>query len=90
MLVSIPPYLSVAHSSWDFEGKEQRLMIFDRHANFEVGMGMGRGIFGAEDTMDTVGRNKNHMEYIQNQPRRLIMPQISIKEYVDPFMQGQE
>ena len=48
---------------------------------------MGRGIFGAEDTMWTLwGAIKIIAECIRNQPEEdYAADQISIKEYVDPF-----
>ena len=48
MLVSIPPYLSVAQFMGFLKGKSS-LMIFDRHANLKY-INMEVGIFGAEGT----------------------------------------
>ena len=67
MLVSIPPYLSVAQFVGFLKGKSS-LMIFDRHANLKYKYGSRnfrcRGYY-----VDTVGRNKKIIaEYIQNQP----------------------
>ena len=66
MLVSIPPYLSVAQFMGFLKGKSS-LMIFDRHANLKYKYGSRnfrcRGYY-----VDTVGRNKKIIaEYIRNQ-----------------------
>ena len=79
MLVSIPPYMSVAQ----FVGT---LKIFDRHANLKYRYGNRhfwcRGYF-----VDTVGKNEKKIrEYIQNQLEEdYVKDQISMKEYMDPF-----
>ena len=81
MLVSIPPYLSVAQ----FKGKSS-LMIFDRHANLKYKYG-SRKFWCRGYYVDTVGRNKKIIaEYIRNQLEEdYAADQINIKEYVDPF-----
>ena len=85
MLISVPPYLSIAQFIEFLKGKSS-LMIFDRHANLKYKYGSRhfrcRGYY-----IDTVGKNKEKIaEYIRNQ---LIddemMDQITLKEYVDPF-----
>ena len=73
MLVSIPPYMSVAQ----FVG---------RHANLKYRYGSRhfwcRGYF-----VDTVGKNEKKIrEYIQNQLEEdYVKDQVSMKEYMDPF-----
>ena len=85
MLVSIPPYMSVAQFVGTLKSKSA-LMIFDRHANLKYKYGNRhfwcRGYF-----VDTVGRNKNAIQkYIQNQVTEdQVVEQISMKEYLDPF-----
>ena len=85
MLVSIPPYLSVAQFVGFLKSKSA-LMIFDRHANLKYKYGnrhfWARGYF-----VDTVGRNKKQIqEYIRNQlTEDKIADQIELKEFVDPF-----
>ena len=85
MLVSIPPYMSVAQFVGTLKSKSA-LMIFDRHANLKYRYGNRhfwcRGYF-----VDTVGRNKNAIQkYIQNQlAEDKTIEQISMKEYIDPF-----
>ena len=64
LLVSIPPYLSVAQFMGYLKGKST-LMIFDRHANLKYKYG-NRHFGCREYYVDTVGRNKkaieNHMK----------------------------
>lgn len=85
MLVSIPPYLSIAQFMGFLKGKSS-LMIFDRHANLKYKYGQRsfwcRGYF-----VDTVGKNEGSIkEYIKNQLQEdIIADQISLKEYIDPF-----
>lgn len=85
MLVSIPPYLSIAQFVGFLKGKST-LMIFDRHANLKYKYGSRhfwcRGYF-----VDTVGRNEEAIKkYIQNQLEEdYTHDQITLKEYVDPF-----
>ena len=85
LLVSIPPYLSVAQFMGYLKGKST-LMIFDRHANLKYKYGSRhfccRGYY-----VDTVGRNKKVIEnYIKNQLEEdFANDQISLKEYIDPF-----
>lgn len=56
MLVSIPPYLSVAQLMGFLKGKSS-LMIFDRHANLKYKYG-SRNFWCRGYYVDTVGRNK--------------------------------
>ena len=85
MLVSIPPYLSIAQFMGFLKGKST-LMIFDRHANLKYKYGSRhfwcRGYF-----VDTVGRNEKIIkEYIKNQMEEdYISDQVTFKEFVDPF-----
>ena len=66
MLVSIPPYLSVAQFMGYLKGKSS-LMIFDRHANLKYKYG-NRHFWCRGYYVDTVGRNKKAIaEYIKNQ-----------------------
>ncbi len=86
MLVSIPPYLSVAQFMGNLKGKST-LMIFDRHANLKYKYGKisfwCRGYY-----VDTVGGNKRVIEeYVKNQLEEdFAEDQISLKEYMDSFM----
>jgi len=85
MLVSIPPYLSVAQFVGFLKSKSA-LQIFDRHANLKYKY--GRRTFWARGYYaDTVGRNEKVIkEYIKNQLEEDYMAdQISLKEYIDPF-----
>ena len=85
LLVSIPPYLSVAQFMGYLKGKST-LMIFDRHANLKYKYG-NRHFWCRGYYVDTVGRNKKVIEkYIQNQLEEdFANDQISLKEYIDPF-----
>ena len=85
MLVSIPPYLSVAQFVGYLKGKSS-LMIFDRHANLKYKYG-NRHFWCRGYYVDTVGRNKERItEYIRNQLQEdATYGQISMKEYIDPF-----
>ena len=86
MLVSIPPKMSVSRAMGILKGKSA-LMIFDRFANLKYKYGNRhfwcRGYF-----VDTVGRNKTAItKYIQNQVEEdQMVEQMSMKEYIDPFM----
>ena len=85
MLVSIPPYMSVA-SFMGYLKSKSSLMIFDRHANLKYKYGNRhfwcRGYF-----VDTVGKYETAIkEYIKNQLKDDIMSdQLSLKEFIDPF-----
>ena len=85
LLVSIPPYLSVAQFMGYLKGKST-LMIFDRHANLKYKYG-SRHFWCRGYYVDTVGRNKKVIEsYIKNQLEDdFASDQMSLKEYVDPF-----
>ena len=85
MLVSVPPYLSIAQFMGFLKGKSS-LMIFDRHANLKYKYDQRsfwcRGYF-----VDTVGKNETAIRnYIRNQLEEdYAKDQISLKEYTDPF-----
>ena len=85
MLVSIPPYLSVAQFVGFLKSKSA-LMVFDRHANLKYKYGR-RNFWARGYFVDTVGRNEKAIkEYIKNQLEEDYMAdQISLKEYTDPF-----
>ena len=85
MLVSIPPYLSIAQFMGYLKGKSS-LMIFDRHANLKYKYG-SRHFWCRGYYVDTVGKNaKKIQEYIQNQLKEdLEYDQMTLKEYIDPF-----
>ena len=84
ILVSIPPYLSVAQFMGYLKSKSA-LMIFDRHANLKYKYG-NRNIWARGYFADTVGKNEKAIRsYIRNQLEEdYIKDQISIKEYIDP------
>ena len=66
MLVSVPPYLSIAQFKGFLKGKSS-LMIFDRHANLKYKYG-SRNFWCRGYYVDTVGRNERIIsEYIQKQ-----------------------
>ena len=85
LLVSIPPYISIAQFMGYLKGKST-LMIFDRHANLKYKYG-SRNFWARGYYVDTVGRNKKVIaEYIRNQLEEdLAQDQISLREYIDPF-----
>ena len=85
MLVSIPPYLSIAQFMGYLKGKSS-LMIFDRHANLKYKYG-SRNFWCRGYYVDTVGRNKKIIsEYIREQLEEdFAMEQTTLKEYIDPF-----
>ena len=85
MLVSIPPYMSVAQFVGTLKSKSA-LMIFDRHANLKYKYG-GRSFWCRGYYVDTVGKNERVIaDYIRNQLEEDYMEdQMSLKEYMDPF-----
>lgn len=85
MLVSIPPYISIAQFMGYLKGKSS-LMIFDRHANLKYKYG-SRHFWSRGYYVDTVGRNERVIkEYIRNQLEEdYTKDQMTLKEYVDPF-----
>ena len=85
MLVSIPPYMSIAQFVGTLKSKSA-LMIFDRHANLKYKYG-NRTFWCRGYYVDTVGKNEKAISnYIKNQLEEdFAKDQISIKEYMDPF-----
>ena len=85
MLVSIPPYMSVAQFIGTLKSKSA-LMIFDRHANLKYKYG-NRHFWCRGYYVDTVGKNEKKIrDYIRNQLEEdFAKDQISMKEYMDPF-----
>ncbi len=85
MLVSIPPYMSVAQFVGTLKSKSA-LMIFDRHTNPKYKYG-NRNFWCRGYYVDTVGKNAKMIEtYIRNQLEEDYMKdQVTIKEVVDPF-----
>ena len=85
MLISVPPYLSIAQFMGFLKGKST-LMIYDRHANLKYKYG-SRSFWCRGYYVDTVGRNERVIqEYIKKQLEEdHIHDQISISEYIDPF-----
>lgn len=85
MLVSIPPYMSIAQFVGTLKSKSA-LMIFDRHANLKYKYG-NRTLWCRGYYVDTVGKNEKAISnYIRNQLEEdFAKDQISIKEYMDPF-----
>ena len=85
MLVSIPPYMSIAQFVGTLKSKSA-LMIFDRHANLKYKYG-NRHFWCRGYYVDTVGKNEKAISnYIRNQLEEdFAKDQISIKEYMDPF-----
>lgn len=85
MLVSIPPYISIAQFMGFLKGKSS-LMIFDRHTNLKYKYG-SRHFWCRGYYVDTVGKNKKIIsEYIRNQLEEdYASDQISVKEFTDPF-----
>ena len=85
MLVSVPPYISIAQFMGYLKGKST-LMIFDRHANLKYKYGK-RSFWCRGYYVDTVGRNERVIqEYIKKQQDEdRTQDQISMSEYIDPF-----
>ena len=85
MLVSIPPYLSVAQFVGYLKGKSS-LMIFDRHANLKYKYG-NRHFWCRGYYVDMVGGNEKVIqEYIKRQLEEdQRIDQLSLIEYTDPF-----
>ena len=89
MLLEIPPKYSVSQIMGYLKGKSS-LIIFDRHANLKYKYG-NRHFWCRGYYVDTAGKNaKKIQEYIKNQLEEDYMAdQISMKEFIDPFM-GQQ
>lgn len=90
MLVRIPSKYSVSYIVGYLKGKSS-LMIFDRHANLKYKYG-NRHFWCRGYYVDTVGKNtKKIEEYIRTQLQEDIAEdEISMKEYIDPFVQNKE
>ena len=90
MLVSIPPYMSVAQFIGTLKSKSA-LMIFDKHANLKYKY-RNRSFWCRGYYVDTVGKNEKKIkEYIKNQLEEdYTKDQITLKEYVDPFTGNRE
>ena len=90
MLVSIPPYMSVAQFVGTLKSKSAR-MIFDRHANLKYKYG-SRNVWCRGYYVDTVGKNEKLIrEYIRDQLEEdYTKDQILMKEYIDSFTGGRE
>ena len=86
MFVCISPKYSVLEIMGYLKGKSS-LMIFDRHANLKYKYG-NRHFWCRGYYVDTVGKNaKKIEEYVKNQMQEeLEYDQMSLKEYIDPFM----
>ena len=85
LLVSIPPYMSIAQFVGTLKSKSA-LMIFDRHANLKYKYG-SRNFWCRGYFVDTVGKNtKAIKEYIENQLKAdRESDQISLYDPRDPF-----
>ena len=85
MLVSIPPYMSVAQFMGTLKSKSA-LMIFDRHVNLKYKYG-NRNFWAKGFYVSTVGLDtKKVQEYIRDQEKEdMIQDNLSSKEYHDPF-----
>ena len=85
MLVSIPPYMSVAQFVGTLKSKSA-LMIFDRHSILKYRYG-SRNFCCRGHYIDTVGKNaKKIQEYIRNQLEEdFTTDQISMREYKNQF-----
>ena len=85
MLVSIPPYLSIAQFMGFLKGKSS-LMIFDRHANLKYKYG-NRHFWSEGYYVSTVGLNDQTVaKYIREQEGHdIAMDKLSVKEYQNPF-----
>ena len=85
MLVSIPPYMSIAQFVGTLKSKSA-LMLFDRHANLKYRYG-NRNFWSRGYFVDTVGKNERMIaNYIREQLEQdMASDQLSFKEYVDPF-----
>jgi putative transposase len=86
MLIRISPKYLVSDIMGYMKGKSS-LIIFDRHANLKYKYG-NRNFWCRGYYVDTVGKNaKKIQEYIRKQLQEdVVADQISLKEYIDPFM----
>ena len=90
MLVEIPPHLSVPAFAGYLKSKSS-LMIFERFANLKYKYG-NRHFWCRGYYVDTVGKYEGTIrDYIRNQLEEyMVNDQISLKEYVDPFVDVRE
>ena len=90
MLISIPPKFSISQIMGYLKGKSS-LMIFDKFANMKYKYG-NRHFWCKGYYVSTIGRNEKKIkEYIQNQLQEdLAQDQISMKEYIDPFLEDDD
>ena len=90
MLVRIPPKYSVSEIIGYLKGKSS-LMIFEKHANLKYKYG-NRHFWCRGYYVDTVGKYEGTIrDYIRNQLEEgMVNDQISLKEYVDPFVDVKE
>ena len=85
MLVSIPPYLSIAQFMGYLKGKST-LMIFDRHANLKYKYG-NRHFWCRGYYVDTAGKDaKKIQKYIQDQLKEDELSEQLTLDLGDPFM----
>jgi len=86
MLVKIPPKMSISEFIGYLKGKST-LMIFERYANLKYKY-RNRHFWCRGYYVDTIRKNtKKIEEYIRNQLKEdLEHDQISLKDYIDPFM----
>ena len=85
ILVTIPPYISIAQFVGFIKGKSS-LMIFDRHANLKYKYG-NRNFWAKGYFVSTVGLTDEVVrEYIRNQEKEdMLQDNLSTKEYKDSF-----
>lgn len=85
MLISVPPKISISSFMGYLKGKSS-LAIFERHANLKYKYG-NRQFWCKGYYVDTVGRNKEAIKkYIKNQLQEdMVVEQLTLKEYIDPF-----
>ena len=90
MLVSVPPYISIAQFMGFLKGKST-LMIFDRYANLKYKYG-SRSFWCREYCADTVGKNERVIvEYIQKKLEEdYEHDQMTMSEYIGPFTGGKQ
>ena len=85
MLVSIPPYMSVAQFVGKLKSKSA-LMIFDRHANLKYKYG-SRNFWCRGYYVDSVGKNAVAIkQYIDNQLKEDRLSEQLTLDKIDPFM----
>ena len=90
LLVSIPPYMSIAQFVGTLKSKSA-LMIFDRHANLKYKFG-NRHFWSEGYYVSTVGLNDATVaKYIREQEMHdIAMDKMSVKEYANPFSEAEQ